>query len=101
MKHTLDQKYNGSSAPKLVLFSSIAQEKIASDPNLPDNAENNKNIKLYADATAEVAKADGVELRRSLRAHARTVWQGRQAADDRYDPSQCGRRQATGPDHHR
>ena len=59
VKHTLEQQYNGTSAPKLVLFSSIAQEKIASDPNLPDNAQNNKNVKLYADATAEIAKADG------------------------------------------
>jgi len=60
IKHTQGEKYNGTSAPQLVLFSSIAQEKVASDPNLPDNAKNNKNIKLYTDATAEVAKADGV-----------------------------------------
>ena len=60
VKHTQGEKYNGKAAPKLVLFSSIAQEKIASDPNLPDNAANNKNIKRYADATAEVAKANGV-----------------------------------------
>jgi glucose/arabinose dehydrogenase len=59
IKHTLEQKYNGKSAPQLVLFSSIAQEKIASNPNFPDNAQNNKNIKLYSDATAEVAKAGG------------------------------------------
>jgi glucose/arabinose dehydrogenase len=60
VKHTLAQKYNDKGAPQLVLFSSIAQEKIASDPNLPDNAANNKNIKLYSDATADVAKANGV-----------------------------------------
>ena len=60
VKHTLGEQYNGRSAPRLVLFSPIAQERIAADPNLPDNAKNNQNIKLYADATAEVAKTDGV-----------------------------------------
>jgi hypothetical protein len=59
VKHTLDQKYNGNIAPKLVLFSSIAQEKI-DDPNLPDNSPNNANIKLYADATRQVAQDEGV-----------------------------------------
>ena len=59
VKHVLGQQYNGKSAPRLVLFSSIAQEKLA-DPAFPDNAANNANIKLYADATAEVAKANNV-----------------------------------------
>ena len=59
IQHTLGAKYNGKSAPRLVLFSSIAQEKI-NDPNLPDNAANNKNIKLYADATQQVAQDHGV-----------------------------------------
>ncbi len=64
VKHTLSQKYNGKSAPKLVLFSPIAQEYIA-DPNLPTKAqveESNKRIKLYSDALAEVAKANKVEF---------------------------------------
>jgi hypothetical protein len=61
VKDTLKQKYNAKSAPKIVLFSSIAQEKIA-DPNFPDNAANNKNIKMYSDATAEIAKANGVRF---------------------------------------
>ena len=59
IKHTLSQNYNTRSAPRLVLFSSIAQEKLA-DPDFPDNAENNRNIRLYSDAMAAVAKADGV-----------------------------------------
>ena len=59
IKHVQSQKYNGKSAPKLVLYSSIAQEKLA-DPNFPDNTENNKNIKLYTDAAAQVAKDSGV-----------------------------------------
>ena len=59
VKHVLDGKYNGKSAPKVVLFSPIAQEKI-NNPHLPDNAANNKNIELYSKAIEEVAKANNV-----------------------------------------
>ncbi|HEY8750752.1 MAG TPA: PVC-type heme-binding CxxCH protein [Tepidisphaeraceae bacterium] len=59
VKHVLGQQYNGHSAPRVVLFSSIAQEKLAG-PAFPDNAANNANIKLYADATAEVATKNNV-----------------------------------------
>jgi hypothetical protein len=61
IKHTQSQKYNHKSAPRLVLFSSIAQEKLPG-PNFPDNAANNANIKLYTEATAEVARKDGVSF---------------------------------------
>jgi len=60
LKNTQGEKYDGSSPPKIVLFSSIAQEKIASDPNLPDNVQNNQNIKLYTDAAAQVARDNAV-----------------------------------------
>ena len=59
VKHVLGNTYNGHSAPRVVLFSSIAQEKIA-DPNLPDNSANNRNIRLYSDATAQVAAENKV-----------------------------------------
>jgi putative heme-binding domain-containing protein len=62
IKHTLAQKYNGKSAPKLVLFSPIAHEWI-NDPNLPSQADveaSNARLKMYADAMGEVAKANGV-----------------------------------------
>src|SRR6516165_6589033 len=59
IKHTLGQKYNGKSAPRLVLFSPIAQEKMP-DKNLPDPAETNQRLKLYTQAMAEVAKANKV-----------------------------------------
>ncbi len=49
------------SPPKLVLFSPIAQEKM-SDPNLPDPAANNANLKLYATAVAEIARANSVQF---------------------------------------
>ena len=50
--HTLSQKYNGKSAPRLVLCSPIAFEDLKW-PHLPDGKEQNKNLELY---TAEMGK---------------------------------------------
>ncbi len=64
IKHTLAQKYNGKSAPRLVLFSPIAFEDHKS-PNLPTGAAAegiNKNLELYTKAMAEVAKANGAHF---------------------------------------
>lgn len=61
LKHAASQNYSGKGAPRVVLFSPIANEKL-SDPNYPDPAANNANIKAYAAAMAEVAKANGVEF---------------------------------------
>ena len=52
-------KYNGKAAPKLVLFSPIAQENLKS-PDFSDGAANNANLQLYTKAMAEVARAKGV-----------------------------------------
>ncbi|MFO0930045.1 MAG: PVC-type heme-binding CxxCH protein [Gemmataceae bacterium] len=59
IKHTVGQKYNGTSAPRLVLFSPIAHEKLP-DPNLPDGKENNRRLALYTEAMAEVAAKHSV-----------------------------------------
>jgi putative heme-binding domain-containing protein len=59
IKHTLSQKYNGQSPPRMVLFSPIAHENLH-DRNLPDGVENNKRIALYADAMREVAAANKI-----------------------------------------
>lgn len=62
--HVLGQKYNGKSAPRLVLFSPVAQELIQ-DPNLPsrdDVQTRNSNIRLYADAMKVVAAAKNVSF---------------------------------------
>ena len=57
--HTLKQKYNGQSPPRLVLFSPIAHEDLR-DRNLPDGVANNRRIELYTAAMAEVAAAHDV-----------------------------------------
>ncbi len=56
---TLRQKYNGKSAPRLVLFSPIAHEDLH-NPNLPDGSENNARLALYTKAMAEVAAEKNV-----------------------------------------
>jgi putative heme-binding domain-containing protein len=59
ISHTLEQKYNGKTAPRLVLFSPIAHEDLKS-PNLPGGRENNQRLEMYTKAMAEVAKTAGV-----------------------------------------
>lgn len=48
------KQFNGSSPPRLVLFSPIAHEDLDS-PNLPDGEENNLWLSIYTDAMARVA----------------------------------------------
>ncbi|MCS5632401.1 MAG: SGNH/GDSL hydrolase family protein, partial [Pirellulaceae bacterium] len=54
--HTLSQKYNGSTAPRLVLISPIAHENLDTR-NFPDGTESNRNIALYTAAMERAAKA--------------------------------------------
>ncbi len=56
---TKAKNYSGKGAPRLVLFSPIACEKI-NDPNMPPTEASNANLKKYTAAMAEVAKANGV-----------------------------------------
>ncbi|MCH7872051.1 MAG: SGNH/GDSL hydrolase family protein, partial [Planctomycetes bacterium] len=59
IRHTLSQKYNGKSAPRLVIFSPIAHENLG-NPNLPDGRADNERIALYTRAMAEVTAANEV-----------------------------------------
>ena len=59
LTHTLAQKYNGRSAPRVVVFSPIAHEDLG-NPDLPDGKENNARLELYTRAMADVAKARNV-----------------------------------------
>lgn len=61
---TKGKKYNGKSAPRVVLFSPIAFEDHKS-PNLPTGAAveaRNANLSLYTRAIGDVAKATGVHF---------------------------------------
>jgi putative heme-binding domain-containing protein len=59
IKHTLGEKYNGKTPPRLVLFSPIAHENFG-DRNLPDGKANNGRIKLYTEALAQAARDNKV-----------------------------------------
>jgi putative heme-binding domain-containing protein len=60
IKHALSQKYNGKTAPRLVLFSPIAHEIRLDIRNWPDGKENNKRLARYTVAMAGVARANNV-----------------------------------------
>ena len=57
--HTIAQKYNGKTAPRVVLFSPVAHENLG-NPDLPDGADNNRRLALYTQAMGEVAAARGI-----------------------------------------
>ena len=59
IQETKARNYSGKGAPRLVLFSPIACEKIR-DPNQPPTDASNANLKKYTAAMAEIAKANGV-----------------------------------------
>jgi glucose/arabinose dehydrogenase/azurin len=59
LKETAAKNYSGKAAPRVVLFSPIANERHL-DPNLPDPNANNANLGEYTAAMKEVAEANGV-----------------------------------------
>jgi mono/diheme cytochrome c family protein/glucose/arabinose dehydrogenase len=60
--HTLAQKYNGASAPRLVLVSPIAFENLSAKRDLPDGKKENENLALYTKAMAEIAATRKIEF---------------------------------------
>jgi len=54
-----ERKYNGESAPRLVLVSPIAHEDLGTT-SLPDGSENNRWLSAYTDAMASVARRNKV-----------------------------------------
>jgi putative heme-binding domain-containing protein len=62
--HTLSQRYNGVSAPRLVLFTPIAHEHLGGKDHTkrhyPDGVVHNENIRLFAAAMQEVCREKGV-----------------------------------------
>lgn len=60
--HTQNQRYNGKSAPRLVLISPIAFEDLSATRDLPDGSKENENLALYTQAMKEVATARNTEF---------------------------------------
>ncbi len=59
IRHTLSQKYNGESVPQLALVSPTAMLDLSDEFSQPDVTVGNENLQLYAEATQEVAEANG------------------------------------------
>ncbi len=55
IQHTLDQRYNGSTAPRLALISPIAFENLTAKYDLPDGAQENENLEMYTQVMQKVA----------------------------------------------
>lgn len=51
--HMRSEKYNGKTAPELIVFSPLAHENLHS-PHLPDGVQNNQNLKIYTDAMRDI-----------------------------------------------
>ena len=60
IEHTLTQKYNGKSAPKLAIVSPTAFEDVSHIYNAPDAALTNANLSIYTEAMKEVCSKHGV-----------------------------------------
>ena len=60
IKHTLAQKYNGKSTPKLAIVSPAALEDLSSTKDLPNGEKVNPLLQAYTKAMAEVCKEEGV-----------------------------------------
>ncbi len=97
--HTLAQKYNGESAPRVVLFSPIAHEDLG-NPDLPDGKENNERLALYTKAMARGRARRQRHVRRSLHADHQALRRHQGAAHDQRRPPEH-RRQPPGRAGHR
>jgi mono/diheme cytochrome c family protein/glucose/arabinose dehydrogenase len=60
LKHTLNQKYNGNSAPQVALISPIAFEDLTKEFDLPDGKKENINLAKYTTAMKEIAVLNNV-----------------------------------------
>jgi mono/diheme cytochrome c family protein/glucose/arabinose dehydrogenase len=60
IKYTLQQKYNGVSAPQLVIVSPAAFEDLTSLYDLPNGVKENENLLLYTKAMNAVAQQNNV-----------------------------------------
>ena len=58
--HTRSQSYNTHNSTELILVSPIAFQNLSKEIDLPDGAEENKNLALYSNAMREVAQSSNI-----------------------------------------
>ena len=66
IKHTLAQKYNGTTAPQLAIVSPIAFEDLSGTFDLPNGKTENENLALYTQAMKEVVAQNNLGAERVL-----------------------------------
>jgi mono/diheme cytochrome c family protein/glucose/arabinose dehydrogenase len=62
IKNTLAQKYNGKTAPQLILVSPIAFENLSDKFDLPDGKIENQHLELYTNAMKDIAQQNQVHF---------------------------------------
>jgi lysophospholipase L1-like esterase len=62
INHTLKQKYNGNSPPRLAIISPIAFQDLSGQYDLPDGKQENSNLALYTEAMREVTAKHNVHF---------------------------------------
>uniref|UniRef100_UPI003B59A6B5 PVC-type heme-binding CxxCH protein n=1 Tax=Shewanella gaetbuli TaxID=220752 RepID=UPI003B59A6B5 len=60
--HSLANRYNGKTSPKLVLVSPIAYQNLSDTLDLPSGEDINTNLALYRDVMKEIADEKGVHF---------------------------------------
>ena len=60
IKHSLKQKYNGTTPPQLIIVSPIAFEDLSDHIDVPNGETANQNLKLYSEAMKEVCLANNI-----------------------------------------
>lgn len=60
LKHTLNMKYNGKSAPQVALVSPTAFQNLSDKYDTPDGTKENSNLRLYTSASKEIADKNNV-----------------------------------------
>ncbi|RYG54683.1 MAG: dehydrogenase, partial [Chitinophagaceae bacterium] len=62
VRYTLNQKYNGVSAPQLALVTPIAFQDLSAKMDLPDGKKENENLALYSQAIKDIAAKNNVHV---------------------------------------
>ena len=62
VRYTLNQKYNGVSAPQLALVTPISFQDLSSKMDLPDGKKENENLSIYAEAIKQIAGKNNVHV---------------------------------------
>lgn len=62
VRYTAHQKYNGVSAPQLVLVTPIAFQDLSAKMDLPDGKKENENLALYSQAMKDIATKNKIPV---------------------------------------